>query len=114
MPTSKFLFYVFLIMSLIDVIFLNGLYVESYFMKGLKGFKLFHDCDYFKERMYFHKDVKNADKWTEAVREQSDYIDVTKKYEKMHTLGKGKFSTVYLCRSQETEDLVAMKVIDKK
>ena len=83
----------------LDVIYLNGLYIEPYFMKGLKGFKIYHDCDYFKERMYYHKDMKSADKWTDAIRAEAEYYDVTKKYEKMTTLGKGKFSTVYLCRS---------------
>lgn len=39
---------------------------------------------------------------------------MTKKYERLKQLGKGKFSTVYLCRSQETDELVAMKLIDKK
>lgn len=42
--------------SIIDVIYLNGLYIEPYFTKGVKGFRIFHDCDYFKERMFYHKD----------------------------------------------------------
>lgn len=29
-------------------------------------------------------------------------------------LGKGKFSTVYLCKSQDSEETAAMKLIDKK
>lgn len=29
-------------------------------------------------------------------------------------LGKGKFSTVYLCKSQEADENAAMKLIDKK
>lgn len=28
-------------------------------------------------------------------------------------IGKGKFSSVFLCRNRETEELVAMKLIDR-
>jgi hypothetical protein len=40
----------------IDVIYLNGLYIEPYFTKGVKGFRIFHDSEYFKEKMLYHKD----------------------------------------------------------
>lgn len=55
-------------MLYVDVIFLNGVYVDPIMIKGFKGFHLFHECEYFKERIFFHKDNKEADKWLEAVR----------------------------------------------
>lgn len=45
---------------------------------------------------------------------QACYFDISKKYERLHQLGKGKFSTVYKCRSQQTDEFLAQKVIDKK
>ena len=42
-------------------------------------------------------------------------FDMNKKYDKMNMIGKGKFSTVYLCKSLTNEgEYVAMKQIDKK
>jgi serine/threonine protein kinase len=88
--------------------------VETYFAKGIKGFRVFHDSDYFHEKSYFHKENEIAEKWITAIKDQSQFFDVTKKYERLNLLGKGKFSTVYLCRSYETDEVVAMKHIDKK
>jgi len=93
---------------------LHGLYVEPYFTKGIMGVRIFHDSDYFKEKTYFHKDQKCMDKWINAIKHEAAYHDVTKKYDKLRVLGKGKFSTVFLCRSHEDEELLAMKFIDKK
>ena len=69
------------------------------FHKGAKGFSVFHDSEYFKEKKYFNKDSELADKWIRLVKEQAQYYDVTKRYETIRTLGKGKFSSVYLCRA---------------
>lgn len=96
------------------MIYLNGLYVEPYFTKGVKGFRIYHDSDYFKSRMFYHKDSKMADKWIQYVKHQASYFDVSKRYERLHMLGKGKFSTVYLCRSQDSDENLAQKLIDKK
>ena len=51
--------------------------------------------------------------------EHAACYDVTKKYERLNMLGKGKFSTVYLCHPQEISDkgndeMLAMKFIDKQ
>jgi hypothetical protein len=48
---------------------LNGLYVETYFNKGIKGFRVFHDSDYFHEKAYYHKDDTVAEKWINAVKD---------------------------------------------
>jgi serine/threonine protein kinase len=96
-------------------VYLNGLYAEpSQYVKGLKGIKIYHDCDYFKERHLYHKDARYMDKWLNAIQHEAEYIDVTKKYQKIQELGKGKFSTVHLCLCQDSGDYVAMKLIDKK
>ena len=80
--------------------------------------RIFHDSEYFKEKTYFSKDNELADKWIKAIKEQADYYDVSKRYERIKMLGKGKFSTVYLCRANDNEegedDMVAMKLIDKQ
>jgi hypothetical protein len=51
-PDSK----VICCLIVLDVIYLNGLYIEPYFTKGIKGMRIFHDSDYFKERTFYHKD----------------------------------------------------------
>jgi hypothetical protein len=62
---------------------LNGLYVEPYFVKGIKGFKIYHDSDYFKEKQYFNKDGAIADTWINAVKNEANFFDITRKYEKL-------------------------------
>lgn len=39
----------------LDVIYLNGLYVEPLFYNGVKGVRIYHDSEYFKERTYYHR-----------------------------------------------------------
>jgi len=100
------------------VIYLNGLYVEPHFHKGIKGFRIFHDSQYFIEKHFYHTNNDVADKWMRAIMEHAACYDVTKKYERLNMLGKGKFSTVYLCHPQEISDkgndeMLAMKFIDK-
>ena len=73
--------------------------MEPLFLKGYKGFRIFHSSEYFKEKKFFHKESSEAEKWIKAVKEHAQYYDVTKKYERIRMLGKGKFSTVYLCRT---------------
>lgn len=87
----------------------------------MKGFRVYHDSEYFRERKYFHPDSQTAENWIRAIREHAQYFDVAKRYERIRMLGKGKFSTVYLCRTQDEQlddtngdDLVAMKLLDKK
>lgn len=103
-------------MTLLDVVYLNGLYIEPLFHKGMKGFRVYHDSEYFRERRFFHPDNEVAERWLRAVQEHAQYFDMSKRYERIRQLGKGKFSTVYLCRAQEgaEDELVAMKLLDKK
>lgn len=82
--------------------------------KGLKGFRLFHECEYFKEKILLSKSPQEADKWIAAIREEAQYYDFNQKYEKLNMIGKGKFSQVYLCKNRETDELVALKSIDKQ
>lgn len=39
--------------------------------KGLKGFRLFHECEYFKEKVLLSKVPSEADKWIAAIREEA-------------------------------------------
>ena len=52
------------------------------------------------------------------VMEHAACYDVNKKYERSSMLGKGKFSTVYLCHPQDVtakgDEMLAMKFIDKQ
>lgn len=90
----------------------------------MKGFRLYHHSEYFREKRFFHPDSSIAEKWIRAVQDHAHFFDVTKKYERIRMLGKGKFSTVYLCRSLEgtvsaddlnsNEEFLAMKLLDKK
>jgi serine/threonine protein kinase len=86
----------------------------------MKGFRIYHDSEYFREKRYFHPDNAVADKWIKAIQEHAFYFDVTKRYERIRTLGKGKFSTVYLSRcldgqvGDDNDELLAMKLLDKK
>ena len=36
------------------MIYLNGLYVEPLITDGMKGFRIYHDSEYFKEKKFFH------------------------------------------------------------
>ena len=101
------------------MIYLNGLYVEPMFYEGIKGVRLFHDSEYFREKQYVSKDNEQSERWLRSLKEHAQYFDVNKRYDRIRMLGKGKFSTVYLCRTQDgssedPDDLVAMKLIDKK
>jgi hypothetical protein len=75
--------------------------VEPLFNNGVKGFRIFHDSEYFREKQYFHPQNDVIDRWTKAIKVHAQYFDVNKKYERMQMLGKGKFSSVYLCQLQE-------------
>ena len=97
----------------IEVIFINGLYVVPTMIKGFRGFSLTHESDYFKEREFFHKTFADADQWVKALQDEADYHDFNKIYQRMGEIGKGKFSTVYNVRNRETNELFAMKYIDK-
>jgi serine/threonine protein kinase len=96
------------------VIYLDGIYVDTYFSKGLKGLRLYHDSDYFRERTLHHKDQRTMDLWLKAAKQQAQFIDINQRYQRLHMLGKGKFSTVHLCKSQDNDENAAMKLIDKK
>jgi hypothetical protein len=50
-----------------DVIFVNGLYIEGFLDNGLRGFKICHESEYFKEKAFFHQNMKEADQWIYAV-----------------------------------------------
>lgn len=89
------------------------MYVEGIMEKGRKGIIIFHECDYFKEQLLFHKDGLEADKWVKAIQEEAQFFDINEKYDRQQMLGKGKFSQVYLCKSRATEEFVALKQIDK-
>jgi hypothetical protein len=81
--------------------------------KGFKGLTLYHESEYFKERTFFHKNNKEADSWLLALKSEAKYYDFNKKYDRGPMLGKGKFSIVYRCKHRETEEILAMKHIDK-
>ena len=70
----------YLIIIILDIIYLHGVYIDPYFTKGIKGFRIYHDCDYFKERCFYHKDQKLIDVWIAKMRLQARYFDVNKKY----------------------------------
>lgn len=87
----------------------------------MKGFRIFHDSEYFQEKRFFSKDKDIADKWINAIKKHAQNFDITKKYERMQQLGKGKFSTVYFARSlmdndgdYDDDEVLAMKLIDKQ
>jgi hypothetical protein len=102
-----------------DVIYLNGLYVEPLFLEGMKGFRIYHDSEYFKEKQFVLSEPDQHEKWIRAVKQHAAFYDIPKRYEKIRQIGQGKFSTVHLVRSVEgdlgdADDLLAMKQLDKK
>lgn len=84
----------------------------------MKGFRIFHDSEYFREKKYFHPDNAVAEKWIRAILEHASYYDVKSKYSQGKVLGQGKFSTVYMATALEMssgDDVpLAMKILDKK
>lgn len=64
------------------MIYLQGLYVQHQFHKGLKGFRIYHESDNFLEKQYFHKDSETAERWVRAVKEHAQYHEVLSRYER--------------------------------
>ena len=92
---------------------MHGVYIEKLTHKGYKGFRIYHDSSYFKAKTLIHKDNDMAEKWIKALSEHAEFHEINKKYEKKQQIGRGKFSNVFISRCLETDDEVAMKVIDK-
>ena len=58
--------------------------------------------------------MQEADAWEKALRKEADNEDFHAIYQKMGEIGRGKFSLVYNVRHRETNELFAMKYIDKE
>ena len=84
------------------LIFLEGTYIEPCEYKGLRGFNVSYDSEYFKSKSFFHKQDNEVQRWITVMRQEAQYFDIGSKYEKLKQIGQGKFSIVYLVRNKET------------
>lgn len=47
---------------------------------GWRGFKICHESEYFKEKVFLHQGFKDADAWIAAVSEEADFSELNQKY----------------------------------
>ena len=62
----------FILLIQVGVIFINGLYIVPTMIKGFRGFTLTHESDFFKEKLIFHQNMKEADDWVKALKDEAD------------------------------------------
>lgn len=65
-------------------------------------------------RVLHHKDPNEVRDWVEKLRIQSNNTDLVKKYKKLSLIHAGKNSEVYRYKDRKTNEIVAVKKIDKK
>ena len=99
-----------------NIISLKGLYINQ--IKNDKnseyyGFVIFHEQKSFKPRVFYHRNQEVIQDWVKNLKEQANNLSFDAKYIRGRKLGNGKFSVVYQCKNQETQEIVAMKQIDK-
>lgn len=64
------------LLIVLDVIYLNGLYIDPLFHNGVKGVRIYHDSEYFKEKTYFHRQNDIIEKWTKNLRLHAQFFDI--------------------------------------
>jgi len=80
---------------------------------GMFSFTITHDCKTQRPRQFYHRKENVILEWVRLIKQQAVNISFDDQYLKGRKLGSGKFSTVYQCQNKFTQEIAAVKVIEK-
>ena len=94
---------------------LSGLFLQAQGLKEIKGKKMYCFSILFpsKNRIYYCDNEKEYNDWITALKKATGYTNLLDIYDIKQKLGKGKFGLVKLGINKETNDKVAVKVMNK-
>ena len=94
---------------------LSGLFLQAQGLKEIKGKKMYCFNILFpsKNRIYYCDNEAEYNNWITALKKATGYTNLLDIYEIKQKLGKGKFGLVKLGINKETNDKVAVKVMNK-
>ena len=94
---------------------LSGLFLQAQGLKEIKGRKMYCFNILFpsKNRIYYCDNETEYNNWISALKKATGYTNLLDIYDIKQKLGKGKFGLVKLGINKETNDKVAVKVMNK-
>ena len=94
---------------------LSGLFLQAQGLKEIKGRKMFCFSISFpsKNRVYYCDNETEYKNWIDALKKATGYTNLLDLYNIKQKIGKGKFGLVKLGINKETNDKVAVKVMNK-
>ena len=94
---------------------LSGLFLQAQGLKEIKGRKMYCFSILFpsKNRIYYVDNETEYNNWIAALKKATGYTNLLDIYDIKQKLGKGKFGLVKLGINKETNDKVAVKVMNK-
>ena len=94
---------------------LSGLFLQAQGLKEIKGRKMFCFSISFpsKNRVYYCDNEEEYKNWIDALKKATGYTNLLDLYNIKQKIGKGKFGLVKLGINKETNDKVAVKVMNK-
>ena len=94
---------------------LSGLFLQAQGLKEIKGRKMYCFNILFpsKNRIYYCDNETEYNNWISALKKATGYTNLLDIYDIKQKLGKGKFGIVKLGINKETNDKVAVKVMNK-
>ena len=94
---------------------LSGLFLQAQGVKEIKGKKLYCFNILFpsKKRIYYCDNETEYNNWISALKKATGYTNLLDLYDIKQKLGKGKFGLVKLGINKETNDKVAVKIMNK-
>ena len=94
---------------------LSGLFLQAQGLQEIKGKKMYCFSILFplKNRVYYCDNEAEYNKWITALKKATGYTNLLDIYDIKQKLGKGKFGLVKLGINKETNDKVAVKVMNK-
>ena len=95
---------------------LSGLFLKAEGVKDIRGKKLYCFSITFpsKSRVYYCDNEKEYNSWIAALKKATGYTNLLDLYDVKQKIGKGKFGLVKLGINKETNEKVAIKVMNKK
>jgi len=94
---------------------LSGLFLQTQGLKEIKGRKMFCFSISFpsKNRVYYCDNEQEYNNWIDVLKKATGYTNLLDLYNIKQKIGKGKFGLVKLGINKETNDKVAVKVMNK-
>jgi serine/threonine protein kinase len=91
--------------------FINEVKLEK--KQDLFCFSLSSENKMLPKRVLSHRSSAQLQEWISALKQAANSTSFSNVYQKGRKLGRGKFSTVFQCKHNETQEVVAVKQIDK-